>query len=86
MVENQPVYGRYRSIDQRVRVAADELIAIKEAGGRINTQSLKIDRPALIQRIIGLPGGWVRVVKEAGFNPDEERSPRYRPRRNKNNS
>ncbi|MCR4325089.1 MAG: hypothetical protein NUV69_05395 [Candidatus Curtissbacteria bacterium] len=51
---------------------AGALYTMKEAGFPINRKYLDVHHPVLCERIQDYPGGWRKVVQEAGFDPAQE--------------
>lgn len=63
---------KHPAIKYSLQVLAGAVLAIKYSGEPINPKSLLKNHKNLYQRIENYPGGWDKVVYEAGFNPEGE--------------
>lgn len=55
-----------------LEILAGAIYSLKEAGEPINPGYLDKSHERLYSAIRDMPGGWDRVVSEAGFDPDKE--------------
>lgn len=56
-----------------LEILAGAITALKELDQPVNPRFLQINHTNLYAAMAGFPGGWKRVVQEAGCDPDEER-------------
>lgn len=53
-------------------VLAGALVGLRENNEPINSRYLQVNHNNIYQAISGYPGGWRRIVIEAGLDPAEE--------------
>lgn len=55
-----------------LEILAGAIVSLKKIGSPVNAKSLEKDHKDLYQNIVDYPGGWRRMIKEAGYDPDKE--------------